>query len=299
GTPAGAEFIEGIKRGVLTPFQVFRRGKKDEEIDSNHPIARTLGEFGGILVSFVPFFKASQIAIRGFGLTARLAPRVARAVEGSAAFGLFEAGTAEELGEVPREFIKGAAIGAGFEIALIGAARAFRGPLPKPKGGRVNPDGARLENAVVPNNAESEADLLARVAELAPKDAKPTEVAATLISEQSTAGIGIVPAITDPRGFASFVRRTLPDMNVILRETEPGVSEALLYRQLGREQLNQFSATGNFTGMELIHNGVSKELVSQTPGTLVLRTPTGLIERATTADVQKAVQLEELTADRL
>ncbi|KKL07225.1 hypothetical protein LCGC14_2588150, partial [marine sediment metagenome] len=287
-----------LKEGIFTPLRVFGVGEKGEEIGSAHPIARTLGEFGGILVSFVPLFKATQIAMRGFGLTARLAPAVARTIEGATAFGLFEAGAAEEFADVPEEFLKGAAIGAGFEIGLIGLARAFRKGLPKPKGARVNPDGARLENAIIPNNASSEQELLSRVTELSRKGAKPTEVAATLISEQSTAGIGIIPAITNPREFTRFVRRTLPDMNVVLRETEPGVSEALLFRQLTPKQVGQFRTTGLVPGTEVIHNGVSKELLSQSRETLVLRGPTGLVERATTADVQKAVQLEELIAGR-
>lgn len=298
-TPVIPEFIQGLKEGLLTPFRVLGRGP-GEEIDSSHPVAKQLGEFGGAVLSFIPIFKGTSIAMRGFGLTARLTPNVARVVEGAASFGLFEAGASEEFKDVPEEFVKGAAIGAAFEVGLIGAAQVFRAKLPKtPEGSRVNPDGARLENSIVPNNAATEEEAVSRIMELAPKDKTPPEVAATLIAE-GTSDVGIVPGIANPAEFTSFIRRNFPDLRMAIRESEPGVSEALLYsRNLTPRQIQEFARAGRFPGMEIIHGGVSKELISQTGEGVLVRGPTGLIERATTSDIQKAVQLEELSQGRL
>ena len=157
--PIIPEFFRGVKAGIITPLRVLGIRER-EEIGSSHPIARTLGEFGGIAISFIPFFKASQIAIRGIGLTARLSPLATRVWEGSVGFGLFEVGAAEEVKDIPGQFVKGAAIGAGAELAFLGVARAFRAGLRRPEGARVNPEGIRLERSVAPNGGATPEEVL-------------------------------------------------------------------------------------------------------------------------------------------
>jgi len=299
GQPIIPEFFRGVKAGILTPLRVLGIGEH-EEIGSDHPIARTIGEFGGIAISFIPFFKASQIAIRGIGLTARLSPLAVRVLEGSVGFGLFEVGASEEVRDIPGQFLKGAAIGAGAELAFIGVARAFRAGLKNPKGARVNPEGIRVEREVAPNAGTTPEEVLRRIELMSAKGANPVEAAAILASEESVAGISLIPAITKPKEFTSFMRRVLPEMNFTLRESGPGVFEALTWRNLTPKQTQQFASRGGYSGMEVIHNGVPKELVSQPEvGRILVRDKTtNIIQSASTRDVQKAVQMEEVISGR-
>lgn len=223
---AAKEAFEGFKVGVFRPFQVLTG--KPEEIGSDHPLATTLGELGGILVSFIPVFKATQIALKGVGLTARLSPTVARMVQGSVAFGAFEAG-AGELKGVPGRFATGAAVGLAFEGALIGGALAYRGGRAALRRApwKVDPDAIRLETALHPNETTNPEEIVSKLINIGRPDKQLETLTAEIAALFKPNGIAIIPGVKNAERFVSFLRKQLPDVEFHIRPTEGGFFEVL------------------------------------------------------------------------
>lgn len=196
------EFISGVGTGFLTPFEIFKGGAEEEVDSPAHPIARTFGELGGVLVSFVPIFKGSQLALKGIGVTKALTnfPKLSRILEGSLAFGAFEAG-AGELEGVAERFTKGALIGAGAEAAILGifpnVARASRGGASR--GRRVSAQQIAKERAASPGSALSEDEFVVRVLELAEGDEAALEKSISKVADAfKPGGVAILTNVQNP-----------------------------------------------------------------------------------------------------
>lgn len=227
------EFGAGLKVGLLKPLEILT-GPAAEEV-SPHPVAKSLGELGGVLVSFVPFFKGSQMLVRGAGFL-RSAPLLERMFEGALAFGAYEAG-AGPPDKLYDRFISGALIGAGGELILSPLlrrseeARAIVEAVEEAKkparlslmnrlrvSVRVDPDALNIERQFHPTATRDPDQIISSLKELS-KDQQLETAVGKLAQIYSPGGLTIIPNVRNPERVISALKSSLDKAQVGVRRT--------------------------------------------------------------------------------
>ena len=193
-TGLGDAFRGGLKHGVLAPFSVLGVDPGEQKLDTGlEKVVNFLGEFAGFGISFIPFVSGAGMVLRGVGLASRArnlgrtVPALQEAIQAARATGrtslipglsadlsqavkskaFYEftrntlagsaqfAGTSEELEEVPRNLIEGAAFGAGIEALFLARAIRSRKGLLEPGTSLVAPVRLADEVDVMPTPNDS------------------------------------------------------------------------------------------------------------------------------------------------
>ena len=193
-TGLGDAFRGGLKHGVLAPFSVLGVDPGEQRLDTGgEKVVNFLGEFVGFGISFIPFVSGAGMVLRGVGLASRarnigrtipvlqeaiktaratgttslipgLSAELSQAVKAKAFYEFTRntlagaaqfAGTSEELEEVPRNLIEGAAFGAGIEALFLARAIRSRKGLLEPGTSLVAPVKLADEVDVTPTPNDS------------------------------------------------------------------------------------------------------------------------------------------------
>ena len=193
-TGLGDAFRGGVKHGLLAPFSVLGVDPGEQKLDTGlEKVVNFLGEFTGFGISFIPFVSGAGMVLRGVGLASRArnlgrtVPALQEAIKAARATGrtslipglsadlsqavkskaFYEftrntlagsaqfAGTSEELEEVPRNLIEGAAFGAGIEALFLARAIRSRKGLLEPGTSLVAPVRLADEVDVMPTPNDS------------------------------------------------------------------------------------------------------------------------------------------------
>jgi len=298
--------VKGVKEGVFTPLQVFT-GVPDEEIDPEHPIARTIGQLGGILVSFVPLFAGTRIALAGVGLTKALGayPVLNRVIEGALAFGIFEAGAGTVEG-IPQRFARGAAIGGAFEFAIVkmfpGKAISSRKGKSR-KGQPIAPEDVNVERNIHPGGTRNPAEMSSRIINLAEPGVESDQVLMEIGQSYLPGGSVLVRNVTEPGPLISKILQKFPNIETRVRPgIEKGIFEILVRdRGASQPQLIQSLLGAGFirvTGIKPPPPEVAPSLsrVSRLVRNLVRRGGPESVFEAPAVTFEEAVRLIELNA---
>ena len=212
-TGLGDAFRGGVKHGVLAPFTVLGVDPGEQRLDTGlEKVVNFLGEFAGFGISFIPFVSGAGMVLRGVGLASRARnlgrtiPALQEAIQAARATGrtslipglsadlsqavksksFYEftrntlagaaqfAGTSEELKEVPRNLIEGAAFGAGIEALFLARAIRSRKGLLEPGTSLVAPVRLADEVDVMPTSNDSPGVALVKYENLFPDQFDPS-----------------------------------------------------------------------------------------------------------------------------
>jgi len=269
-------FGAGLGAGITEPFRLF--GLEPEEVTVDEPgeqVANFLGSLVGLGISFIPFAFGTGLALRGLGLTAKVAGVGGRAqalnnftrntVAGAAQF----AGGAEEIEEVPGRAATGAVFGAAIEGVFLGwAMRGRRGSVGTAK---LLDDGNPITDVPVdPPKLSSEI-------EISPSPNKTTSQM-TVELEGLAAGKDYESIITDlldehvetvrltglskegADNITNYAKENFPSAQRLTRATQAkGVHEVLLHQpfdpaqKLTGTQIAQWRSTGYAAGENLTY----------------------------------------------
>jgi hypothetical protein len=210
-------FGEGFVEGLVYPFRLFRDNPEDEidhTIAQGFSLGKLAGEFTGMAVSFLPYWKGAQFGLRGLGLTQRLTTHGERVARGAVSLGLYEGGAAETAEDVPSRMILGAAFGAATESAFIQGARLWRNRHAPPNNWDIHPDALRLEMAMRPNPSDDPSKVVNKLRELKTHRAQLDYSTARFAALTSTFETVLVPGVRNPRQLEEAVKRLRPEMQV-------------------------------------------------------------------------------------
>lgn len=242
-------FLAGTKQGLKSPFRIFGVNPEvelEQDLTTGEDLVKLAGELAGEGISFIPFFLATRGTLGGLGLTQKLPSNIAKLVRGSTAllgtpsragvaaargaegaisFGLFEAGRQEELEEVPEAFATGAAIGAGFEVALMGLARHVRGRFPEWEPEffreiRLHPDAMNLEFAMRPNSADDLDRVTLKLAMIGDETAQLEDVIARVAGEDIPGGMAILEGVENPAQVKQALGRHMADDRILVTDAD-------------------------------------------------------------------------------
>ncbi len=231
GLSSRQHFVEAIGQEILAPLRLF--GVEPDPLPENvpgAPVARFAGTVVGLGIGFIPFLGVSSIALRTLGVVGKasklplLAQRLATSGLG---FGLFEAGTSEDISEVPKEFAFGVALGVGGDLAFIGLGKAFvrvfgKGKVPPGATDlpEVDSDVIQLIKQTYPNSADDVAEQTAKVAMIQDVSAQWDDVIVNALQVRTATGVFNVPGIKDPKPFIAAVKRNTNDAAIGLHFDE-------------------------------------------------------------------------------
>jgi hypothetical protein len=266
-------FAGGVKEGVLHPVRaIVGRDEPEERPDGwtlGNTVAEIAGEFAGFGLSFLPFFKATQLGLKGMGFGARAAsgafvrtPGFAIA-EGGISGALFEAGSDLHEDVATRMAIGGTA-GAAFDAVLVGIGRAWRGRMPKemtvtdqtimgpasqrpligpsrqlaPPGGvgrRVqvdpHPAAVSMERNLHPDGAKSFDEALVKMKVL--QEDEQLEMAAVRVASVfRPLGLVELVGIQSPGQVVRSLKKVLPDSDILVAPQKVAAEETPLYKVL-------------------------------------------------------------------
>lgn len=219
----GRAFARGVAETALAPLRVFGVEPPEdavtrEAIEAGVPVpirpgapgaAGLLGQLAGFGLVFPPLLKGAGAVTTSLGL-ARTGEKVARVINGTLAFSAFEAGTAEELEDVPKKAAIGAGIGLGFELALpLGGKLIKELTGARPRTGGIVPEEIKLQEAVHPEGGVNpgEVEAFARMV----NTSADLESVAAEIGLRFRDGVVIVPT-ENPLPFIQAVKRGWSDV---------------------------------------------------------------------------------------
>lgn len=126
--PGLVGFGKGALEGITRPFRLFGvdpdlsparvvEGERFPALPSTG--SRVFGDLAGMGVPITLFTGGASSLLTVSGLAAAMGPNLTRIGAGALGFGAFEAGTSEDVSEVPHRFMGGAAVGAAFELMML------------------------------------------------------------------------------------------------------------------------------------------------------------------------------------
>jgi len=321
----GGAFAAGLKGGIIEPFRLL--GAESEEVtldETSEQVANFLGSMVGLGISFIPFAFGTGIALRGLGLTAKIAgagvtaQEVARSqalfnfVRNTAAGSIQFAGTSETVGQVPGRAAAGAAFGAAIEgVFLARAMRGRRGGVSKEQlfdtGNPVvdvpnDLDKLVLEMEISPSTNKTVEQMTRELNSTFTENRPWEEVIVDLLGEhvETFRGTGFSKEGAD--NVLAYARTTHPNAQRLIRPTQvKGVHEVLIHEPfdpaniLTKRQVDEWKATGFASGEELIYANTRVEAtggISPRPGTVSVRSP---LSQGTKEGVPFLVPIEEVT----
>lgn len=211
-------FTHGLAQGFMYPFRIFT-GKPEDEIDgtlaAGFSVSKLAGEFVGMGLSFIPFWKGAQFGLRGLGLTRGMTKAGERIARGTTSVAVFEGGAAEKIEDIPARAAFGAVLGAGGEAAFLAMSRRWRaGRKSSVEGVDVDPDALRLEMAMRPNQRDDPSRVAEKLKELGDFDAQLDHATGRLAARTSGFESVLIPGIKDPQRFEQVVKGIRPDIQV-------------------------------------------------------------------------------------
>lgn len=225
---------QGFVEGTQYPFRLFGVGgeeiaEEDRPRTMGQQIEQGLGFFVGAGLAYIPYGLGASALLRGLGVTARMAPGVAQAMHrvlhGSISGAAFEAGSAEELSQVPVKGAIGAAFGGVAELAFLGASR-WRGAKPTTRtspvdengvattGTYVNSDLLNLERRMRPSTETGLEELRTFMAGLGDENAQAEYVAGKMATLFKPGGMMVIPGVENGDAIASLLRKNYPDLQI-------------------------------------------------------------------------------------
>jgi hypothetical protein len=319
----GGAFVSGLKTGVIEPFRLL--GAQPEEVtldETGEQVANFLGAMVGLGISFIPFAFGTGIALRGLGLTAKLAGGAITAKEAARSQALFNfvrntaagsvqfAGTSESLAEVPGKVAAGAAFGAAIEgVFLARAMRGRRGAVAKAKllddgnpipDTPVDLDRQALEIEISPSVNKTTEQMTVELNSAFTQNKKYEEVVVDLLGEHiETARItGLSKEGAD--NILGYAKENFPTAQRLSRRTSAGVHEVLIHEPfdpanvLTKQQLAEWKSTGYASGERLIYAGNTVEATGNVveAGFVQVRVP---LQKGKRQGVPFAAPVEEVT----
>lgn len=236
----GEMFAQGLGAGLLHPIQSITGTEAGDTTGLTNAQAgsKVAGEILGMGVSFIPFLKGAQLALKGVGLAARMSPALLRLAEGALAAGTYEVASGP-LEQAPERVAKGAAFGLAMEAGFMGAAAVWRGRFPSTMntpdlptanvdGVAVHPDALKVEQYLRPIESQNTDEIVLKLRQLGDVSQQMEFVAAEVAKTFKPGGLAIIPGIQKPQELVNYLGRTMPEMKFSFRPTEGGLYEVLM-----------------------------------------------------------------------
>lgn len=253
--PGIGEFLmQGFKEGLLDPLTIFGIGTDEEGLvadEFGEKAASIIGQLAGFGAALIPIGKGVGLAAKGLkatklvqsGLGAGMSPAVREALFSGTTFAIYEAGTSEDIGQIPSHAALGFAIGAGGDVIFRKAAAAWRGSGKKIKveeavimgamlsdasdrivaeaakrGIKIDPRKLAIENVIEPKFFNSPEALARKLADIEGGAVPLDIVAAQYAVEFAPTGIGIIPASTETGEFIKALTKIYSGVKVHQRK---------------------------------------------------------------------------------
>lgn len=300
-------FGAGVEFGIKDPLRFV--GVRPREVildETSEKVANFLGSMVGLGISFVPFAFGTGVALRGIGLTARIAEAgagtvaVAAANRSQALFNFTRntiagsvqfAGSAEEVEEIPGKLATGAVFGAAIEAVFLKfALKGRRGAVGSdhlvPDGNTIpdNPlslDRAVLETEISPSANKTSSRMAVELEGLLEgKDYE--QIIVDLMQEHVETSRYTGLSKEGAGDLANYARTNLPDAQILTRKTQvKGVHEVLIHQPFDPEdvltttQMKQWGNSGFAEGEEVFYRGnmFAATGVGTAPGKVQLKLP--------------------------
>ena len=255
-------FTSGVKEGLLAPLTVF--GREDVELnldERGEKIANFAGEMVGLGIGFVPFLAGTGMVLRGAGLTRMVSKPVYDFVRFSLAGTAQAAGTAEDVGDIPKQAAIGFAFGAVFDGMLLARAMGRRATdIAKKSDELISPELLAKEIEIRPDVGDSDLKAATTVAGLQ-NEAKSYEQIIADLTDVVTETARI-PGLAKADDLIAYTQSKLPNAQILRRRVIGNdVEEVLIHNpidesdRLTPKQIKQYEQTGTFEGLEVIYGG--------------------------------------------
>lgn len=253
----GSFFGQGVSEGLSYPFQILGIGGEEEEEQEFRPenlgeqVGQGLGVLSGMVLGYLPFSFGTRVALKGAGL-ARFLPRDAFhvAAEGIA-FGLYEIGAGEGLEGAQQRFLRGAALGAAGEAALLPVIRAWRGSKGVVEGRTglnalgsedelIDPIYLKLEEALRVTPDESLETVSSKILNVAESDGQVDALLVDMLALSIPQRGALLPRLSDPDRLISAANKKYKGLDFVKRRREDGFHDVLAV--LSDSRLMEFSS---------------------------------------------------------